>query len=75
MSQRALLVYLGRGIWALPETGRFDLRLSATTRRSASWVDLRFVPGGRLVLLADQLEDKHWRRLQAAVGESLVLGA
>jgi len=70
---RPLIVYIAAGIWALPTTGRFDLRLTAATAVGPGWVSLHF-PGNRpLLLLADQFTPDAWRRLRAAVGESLRL--
>lgn len=72
-ASRPLLVYLPPGVWALPAAGRFDLRLTAATAVGPGWARLDFGPGGSILLLADQFEPGAWRRLRAAVGESLCL--
>lgn len=74
-SETALIVYLGAGVWALPETRRFRLALSGATGWGPGWTELRFSgEPGRVLLLADQLDARDWRRLRAAVQESLALG-
>ena len=61
----ALLLVSGRGRFALPIEGRFNLTLSDTTRIGSFWIELVFsdCPNSRFLVLKDQFQEPEWRRL------------
>jgi hypothetical protein len=71
--REALLVVSGRGRFALPAEGRFDLGLGADTRFGAFWAELQFsdCPTSRFLIVRDQMSEPEWRRLCLILREGL----
>ena len=68
-----LLIASPGGRFALPAAGRFDLRLTESTRIGSFWAELAFSdrPGSRFLILKDQLTEPDWRRLSLILHERL----
>ena len=67
----SMLLVAADGRFALPDEGRFRLRLAGTTCLAGFWAELAFegLPG-RVLLLRDQFTDSDWRRLVVVLRES-----
>jgi hypothetical protein len=69
------LVALPSGAWSLPESGRYNLRISAATRIAECWILLEWSTRDgkrvRRLVLADQFRPPDWRRLTVLAREQL----
>lgn len=65
-----LIVRNRNGFWALPESGKAALRLSAASRYGTWWAELRLAGAQgayRRLLCRDQLSEEDWRLLRLAL--------
>ena len=71
------IVVTADGLWALPDLGLTELRVTGATCWSRGWADLRLrgEAGERaILLLEDQLRREDWCRLQARLGRTRAEG-